>query len=197
VTDPDPDPTSLSLTEMLASSLAGLTCLGNFCAVLDGIPPEVVVARMDRIIAAGGLAVTMEAMLNHPVVKKDEISFTTGFQPDAVIQFGLALLFRMTDEAAPGHEERRGTLRKAGVLQVLVPVVAAFAKAEIEAGKKPDVVSTVGFAHDIMIHLVGTERLNACFKGEDPLSDMLTEEDMVVLVGTKEKPGFWVLAGRA
>jgi len=26
--------------------------------------------------------------------------------------------------------------------------------------------------------------------GEDPLSDLLTEKDMMVLIGTKEEPGF-------
>ena len=167
--------------------------MGNLCTVLDGTPPEAPAARMDRIIAAGGLTVTIEAMLNHPVLKKDELSFPADCEPDDVIRHGLHLLFKMTHEYAPGHEERRVTLRKAGVLQALVPVVAAFAKAEIEAGMKPGVFSTVGLAHDIMIHLVGTERLNACCKGEDPLSDMLTEEDMMVLVGTMEKPGFFCM----
>ena len=145
---------------------------------------------MDRIIAAGGLTVAMEAMLNHPVLKKDEISVATSYEPDHVIRYGLNLLYMMTRTSQSGHEERRVTLRKAGVLQALVPVVAAFTKAEIEAGMKPGVVSTARLAHDIMVHLVGTERLHACFKGEGPLSDMLTEEDMMVLVGTMEEPGF-------
>ena len=116
-------------------------CLGNLCTVLDGTPAEVVAARMDRIIAAGGLTVTMEAMLNHPVLKKDEISFTTGHEPDAVVQNGVILLYKMADDDAAGHEERRVTLRKAGVLQALVPVVAAFTKAEIEAGMAPEVAA--------------------------------------------------------
>ena len=45
--------------------------------------------------------------------------------------------------------------------------------------------------------LVGNGRLQACMIGEDPLSDMLTEEDMVVLVGTEEEPGFIALAAAA
>jgi len=37
---------------------------------------------MDQIIAAGGITVTMEAvLLNHPVIKKDEPSFPTGCNP--------------------------------------------------------------------------------------------------------------------
>jgi len=47
--------------------------------------------------------------------------------------------------------------------------------------------------------LVGTDRLAACIEGEDPLSDMLTEEDMMAIIGTKEQPGFYarcVEAGR-
>ena len=152
---------------------------------------------MDRIIAAGGLAVTMEAMLNHPVLKKDELSDPIKFQPDQVIRHGLKLLWRMADEAAPGHQERRVTLRKAGVLQVLVPVVAAFTKPEIEAGMKPDAqvfdnkVKTSGI---VTYDLVGKDRLEACMDGEDPLSDMLTDHDMMVLVGTKEGPGFCCIA---
>ena len=30
-------------------------------------------------------------------------------------------------------------------------------------------------------------------QGDDPLSDMLTEEDMMVLVGTEEEPGFFYI----
>jgi len=41
---------------------------------MDGIFTEAVAARMDQINAANGLTVTMEAMLNHPVLKKDEVS---------------------------------------------------------------------------------------------------------------------------
>ena len=68
---------------------------------------------MDRIIAAGGLTVAMEAMLNHPVLKKDEISVPTKVEPDEVIQDGLTLLRRLTLDAAQGyddpcqHEQRR------------------------------------------------------------------------------------------
>jgi len=192
-----PRPTSIqhpSLTEMLASSLAGLGCLGNLCTVLDGILSEAMVARMDQVIAADGLTVTMEAMLNHPVLKKDEISFTTGHEPDSVIRDGLHLLWKMTDDDAAGHEERRVTLRKAGVLQVLVPVVAAFTKAEIKAGTKPDVSNNkVKASCRVLDRLVGEARLEACMQGEDPLSDMLTEEDMMVLVGTEEEPGFFYI----
>jgi len=84
---------------------------------------------MDQIIAANGLTVTMEAMLNHPVLKKDidELSFTRSTsQPDTMVRAGLNLLRKMILNDAHGYEERRVTLRKAGVLQVLVPVVAAF-----------------------------------------------------------------------
>ena len=149
---------------------------------------------MDQIIAAGGLSVLMEAMLNHPVLKNDEISIPTAFKPDHVIQYGLNLLHMMTYEATPGHEERRVTLRKAGVLQVLVPVVAAFTEAEIEAGVQPDAGvfgNKVKASCRVVDCLVGTARVVACASGEDPLSDMLTEADMMVLVGTEEKPGFF------
>jgi len=153
---------------------------------------------MDQIIAAGGLTVAMEAMLNHPVLKKDELSIPTMYEPDQVIRCGLTLLFRMTDEAAPGHQERRVTLRKAGVLGVLPPVVAAFTKAEIKAGTKPASFAKVYFAREFTKSLVGKGRLLACIAGEDPLSDMLTEADMMVLVGTEEKPGFmWKVAASA
>ena len=173
--------------------------MGNLCTVLGGILSEAMVARMDRIIAADGLTVTMEAMLNHPVLKKDELSFTTGHEPDHVIRDGLDLFWKMTYEGvqgydAPGHEERRVTLRKAGVLQVLVPVVAAFTKAEIEPGMKPDAQvfgNKVKTSFQVVDFLVGNDRLQACMKGEDPLSDMLIEEDTMVLVGTAEKPGFF------
>jgi len=96
----------------------------------------------------------------------------------------------MALDDAPGYEERWVTLRNAGVLQVLVPVVAAFTKAEIEAGMQPGLPGTVGLAGELTKFLVGIERLEACRKGEDPLSDMLTEQDMMVriLVGTMEKP---------
>ena len=142
----------------------------------------------------------MEAMLNHPVLKKDEISIPIRFKPDTVIWNGLHLLFKLTYEGVQGYEERRVTLRKAGVLQVLVPVVAAFTKAEIEAGMKPDAqvfenkVKTSGI---VTYALVGKDRLEACMDGEDPLSDMLTEHDMMVLVGTKEEPGFCCIACKA
>ena len=142
---------------------------------------------MDRIIAAGGLTVAMEAMLNHPVLKKGEISFPTSYEPDSVIRYGLHLLWKMTRDDTPGQEERRETLRKAGVLQVLVPVVAAFTKAEIEAGMES---GNVLWSAHIVDSVVGTLRVVACANGNDPLSDMLTDEDMMVLIGTKEKPGF-------
>jgi len=48
---------------------------------------------------------------------------------------------RLTHDDAQGYEERRLTLRKAGVLGVLPPVVAAFTKAEIEAGMAPEVAA--------------------------------------------------------
>ena len=147
---------------------------------------------MDRIIAADGLTVTMEAMLNHPVLKKDEIFLPTGHEPDDVIQRGLRLLWKMTHGSRPGYKERRVTLRKAGVLGVLPPVVAAFTKAEMAAN-----VNKVKIAREFTQSLVGTERLEACMHGEDPLSDMLTEEDMMVLVGTEEKPGFYRKAAAA
>ena len=199
MTDPDPDsldPTPLSLTELLASSLAGLVCLGNICAAdTDRIFTEAAVARMDEIIATDGLTVTMEAMLNHPVLKKDEVSLTTKLkvEPDEVIQRGLELIWKMTVDAAQGYEERRVTLRKAGVLGVLPPVVAAFTEAEIKAGMHPDAEvqnNKVRGSYRVVQFLVGVDRLEACMKGEDPLSDMLTEEDMMVLIGTEEKPGF-------
>jgi len=148
---------------------------------------------MDRIIAAGGLTVAMEAMLNHPVLKKDEISIPTLYEPDSVIRDGLNLLWKMTYDDTAGHEERRLTLRKAGVLGVLPPVVAAFTKAEIEAGMKPDAEvfdDKVKASCRVLDFLIGNDRLQACMSGDDPLSDMLTEEDMMVLIGTKEEPGF-------
>jgi hypothetical protein len=175
--------------------------LGNLCASVGGIFTEAAVARMDEIIATDGLTVTMEAMLNHPVLKKDEISFPTGYEPDQVIQRGLDLLWKMADcRHAPGYEERRVTLRKAGVLGVLPPVVAAFTEAEIEAGMHPDAKvwnHKVKSSYLVGIALIGMDRLKACMKGEDPLSDMLTEEDMMVLVGTMKKQGFVALATAA
>jgi len=71
---------------------------------VGGVFTEAVVARVDQIIAADGLTVTMEAMLNHPVLKKDEISFPTGFKPDAVVLCGLNLLPRLTHDAGQGYE---------------------------------------------------------------------------------------------
>jgi len=135
----------------------------------------------------------MEAMLNHPVLKKDELSHTTKLKPDAVIQYGLNLIWLLTHDAAQGYEERRVTLRKAGVLGVLPPVVAAFTEAEIEAGMHPDARAHNNKAkgsYRVVQALVGKDRLAACMKGEDPLGDMLTEDDMMVLIGTKEEPGF-------
>jgi len=82
----------------------------------------------------------MEAML---VVKNDELSLLS-CEPGEVIEDGLNLLYKMAHGAAPGEEERRVTLRKAGVLHgqvlvlTLVPVVGALTAAEIEAGSKPD-----------------------------------------------------------
>jgi len=162
---------------------------------VDGIFTEAMVARMDQVIAAGGLTVTMEAMLNHPVLKKDEISHTTKVEPDAVTQRGLNLLWVLTLDDAEGYEERWVTLRKAGVLGVLPPVVAAFTKAEIEAGMHPDAEvhsDKVMNSYEVVQALVGKDRLDACMKGEDPLSDMLTEDDMMVVIGTQEEPGFCV-----
>ena len=177
------------MTELLASSLAGLMYLGNLCSSVDGIVTEAAVARMDQIIASDGLTVTMEAMLNHPVLKKDEISIPIEVETDFVIQRGLNLLWTLTDDDAQGYGERRLTLRKAGVLGVLPPVVAAFTKAEMAAN-----VHKVTLARELTKFLVGIERLEACIRGEDPLSNMLTETDMMVLVGTEEKPGFYCAA---
>ena len=165
----------------------------------EGVITTASAARMDQIAAAGGLTLVLEAMMNHPVIKKDEIPDVEVRMADGVIKGGMSLLFHMTKDG-PGAEERRITLRKAGVLQVLVPVVAAYTNAEIEAGMHPEAglsFNKVLRAVEVAISIVGNGRLNACMKGEDPLCDMLTEEDMMVLVGTKEKPGFWVLAGRA
>jgi hypothetical protein len=160
---------------------------------VDGIFTEAVAARMDQIIAADGLTVTMEAMLNHPVLKKDEISVTIKTEPDEVIQYGLNLIWLLTHDAAHGYEERRLTLRKAGVLGVLPPVVAAFTEAEIEAGMHPDARvhnNKVKSSIKVLEALVGKDRLAACMDGNDPLSDMLTEEDMMVVFGSEEQPGF-------
>jgi len=177
--------------------------LGNFCAVNEaGIVTEAAVARMDQIIASDGLTVTMEAMLNHPVIKKDEISVPTAIEPDDVIKLGPTLLWLLTLDGAQGCEERRLTLRKAGVLGVLPPVVAAFTKAEIKAGMHPDAGvpnNKVKASYLVAKALVGTDRLAACIEGEDPLSDILTEGDVMVIIGTKEQPGFYarcVGAGR-
>jgi hypothetical protein len=167
--------------------------LGNLCSSVDGIVTEAAVAGMDQIIAAGGLTVTMEAMLNHPVLKKDEISVPTNLKPDEVIQRGLNLLWVLTLDDAQGYEERRVTLRKAGVLGVLPPVVAAFTKAEIEAGMHPDARAhnnKVKGSYRVVQALVGKARLAACMNGEDPLGDMLTEGDMMVVIGSAEQPGF-------
>jgi len=169
-------------------------CLGNLCVTVDCFFNEAAAARMDQIIAADGLTVTMEAMLNHPVLKKDELSIpTTEVEPDEVIQRGLELIWKMTVDDAQGYEERRLALRKAGVLGVLPPVVAAFTEAEIEAGMHPDARvqnNKVKGSYLVVQALVGTGRLDACMKGEDPLSDMLTEQDMTVLIGTGEESGF-------
>jgi len=79
------------------------------------------------------------------------------------------------------------------VLGVLPPVVAAFTQAEMAAN-----VHKVQYAREATKSLVGKGRLLACIAGEDPLSDMLTEADMMVLVGTEEKPGFmWKVAASA
>ena len=172
--------------------------MGNLCSSVDGSFTEAAAARMDEIIATDGLTMTMEAMLNHPVLKKNEISVPTKVEPDEVIQDGLDLLRRLTLDAAQGYEERRLTLRKAGVLGVLPPVVAAFTEAEIEAGMHPDAEvhdNKVKSSIKVLEALVGKDRLAACMKGEDPLSDMLTEEDMMVVVGTGEQPGFGLRAG--
>ena len=102
----------------------------------------------------------------------------------------------MSSDDVRGHEERRVRLRKAGVLQVLVPVVAAFTKAEIEAGMQGE-FDKVMIALRVVRALVGTERLVACIEGKDPLSDMLTEADMMVLIGTEKEPGFYCKARSA
>jgi hypothetical protein len=154
--------------------------LSAMCAYRGDTYTEAAHARVDRIIAAGdpagGLSVIMEAMMNHPVLKKDEISAFHTHQPDKVITIGVLILLMMSDDDvhAQGHEERRVRLRKAGVLQVLVPVVAAFTKAEIEAGMQGE-IDKVMIACQVLDCLVGTKRLVACIEGEDPLSDMLTE----------------------
>jgi len=124
-------------------------------------------------------------MLNHPVLKKDELSIPTKVEPNAVIMYGLKLLWLLTGDGAAlpaqGYEERRVTLRKAGVLGVLPIIVAAFTKAEIKAGTQPDAwghtSNKVSTAYHVVLALVGTDRLEACMEGEEPLSDMLTEED--------------------
>jgi len=125
----------------------------------------------------------------------DEISIPTEVEPDEVIKRGLNLIWLLTgDGAAQGYEERRLTLRKAGVLGVLPPVVAAFTEAELEAGMHPDAEvqnNKVKASYRGVQFLVGVDRLEACMKGEDPLSDMLTTEDTMVLIGTKEEPGFF------
>jgi len=60
--------------------------------------------------------------------------------------------------------------------------VAAFTKAEIEAGMHPDAnMNIVKTSWRVDDFLVGKVRLKACMKGEDPLGDMLTEEDMVAM----------------
>ena len=43
---------------------------------------------------------------------------------------------------------------------------------------------------EVLEALVGKDRLAACMDGNDPLSDMLTEEDMMVVIGSEEQPGF-------
>jgi len=172
------------------------------CAYRGGTYTEAAAARVDRIIAAGdpagGLSVIMEAMMNHPVLKKDEISALHTLKPDKVITIGVAFLLVMSSDDVRGHEERRVRLRKAGVLQVLVPVVAAFTKAEIEAGMQGEFDKAyMYFAWQVLDCLVGTKRLVACIEGEDPLSDMLTEADMMVLIGTEKEPGFYCKARSA
>ena len=52
-------------------------------------------------------------------------------------------------------------------------------------------------SYRVVLALVGTDRLDACMEGEDPLSDMLTEEDMMVVIGTGEEPGFFASATAA
>jgi len=72
---------------------------------------------MDQIIATGGLTVTLEAMLNHPVLKKGGVlASLTDTWPHMTVD--------------PCFCPRIGyKARKAGVIQVLV-LVAAFTKAE-------------------------------------------------------------------
>jgi hypothetical protein len=176
--------------------------LGNFCAANEaGIVTEAAAARMDRIIAADGLTVTMEAMLNHPVLKKDELSVPTKVAPDEVIQYGLNLLLRLTDDAAQGCKERRRTLRKTGVLGVLPPVVAAFTEAEIDAGMHPDAEvqnNKVKAAYLVAKALVGTDRLDACMEGFQELPETSQSDHLSGTVGsrrawrrgTEGEPGF-------
>jgi len=85
--------------------------LVNLCSSDDGIFTEAAVARMDQIIAADGLTVMMEAMLNHPVLKKDELSLPIEVEPDEVIQRGLLLWLpspkpRSRPECTPTPESR-------------------------------------------------------------------------------------------
>ena len=71
--------------------------------------------------------------------------------------------------------------------------MAAFTEAEIKAGMHPDARvqnNKVKALYLVVNDLVGTGRLAACMEGEDPLGDMLTEEDMMVVIGSEEQPGF-------
>ena len=49
----------------------------------------------------------MEAMLNHPVLKKDELSFPTAYDPDDVVRYGLEVLYKMIGDSTRGHKDAR------------------------------------------------------------------------------------------
>jgi len=65
-----------------------------------------------------------------------------------VITSGLMLLLTMT--GGSGNEERRVTTRKAGVLGVLPPVMAASTKAEIKTGMNAEAGSKVSIARALV-----------------------------------------------
>ena len=49
----------------------------------------------------------MEAMLNHPVLEKDELSFPTAYDPDDVVRYGLEVLYKMIGDSTRGHKDAR------------------------------------------------------------------------------------------
>ena len=85
---------NIPFTELLVSSFPGLVSLGSFCTSEGDVFTEAGVARMDQFIAADGLTVTTEAMLNHSVLKKDELPCSTfaTHEPDGVIKCGLVII---------------------------------------------------------------------------------------------------------